>query len=366
MAEALPQDLLLCIFIHGFKGTDETFGDFPERLRHLLTETIENVAVECIVFPAYETKGELAAAVERFADWLTTLTVEREVAHGTGGGAGKAKIVLCGHSMGGLLAADTFLAMANSRPEKSAPLWPRIIACIAFDTPYLGIHPHVFKNSADKAVGYVQTARDLATGAGEKEQEADGLVTASPPVPRPVTPTSSPPLPPGRSGWDKWAPVAYGAGAAIVAGAAATAAYYKREDVTFGWSWASDHMKYVKNLWDEKALKMRVESLVATGEEVGVVFRTFYTYLPGKPPINPNPRSFIVIPQPDTHYARYFVQAHNSLALDEVTAHTGMFRATSNDGYYDLGLQTAKSIREAVGLCRRGGGAMKATSIEEQ
>ena len=38
-----------------------------------------------------------SAAVERFADWLTTLTVEREVASGTGGGAGKAKIVLCGH-----------------------------------------------------------------------------------------------------------------------------------------------------------------------------------------------------------------------------------------------------------------------------
>ena len=33
----------------------------------------------------------------RFADWLTTQTVEREVANGTGGGAGKAKIVLCGH-----------------------------------------------------------------------------------------------------------------------------------------------------------------------------------------------------------------------------------------------------------------------------
>jgi len=38
-------------------------------------------------------------------------------------------------SMGGLLAADTLLAIANSRPDKEAPLWPRIIACIAFDTP---------------------------------------------------------------------------------------------------------------------------------------------------------------------------------------------------------------------------------------
>lgn len=37
------------------------------------------------------------AAVEYFADWLTTLTVQREVADGEGGGAGKVRIVLCGH-----------------------------------------------------------------------------------------------------------------------------------------------------------------------------------------------------------------------------------------------------------------------------
>lgn len=39
------------------------------------------------------------------------------------------------HSMGGLLAADTLLEMVNSRPDKEAPLWPKIIACLAFDTP---------------------------------------------------------------------------------------------------------------------------------------------------------------------------------------------------------------------------------------
>ena len=33
--------------------------DFPGRLQHVLAETIDNVVVECIVFPAYETKGEL-------------------------------------------------------------------------------------------------------------------------------------------------------------------------------------------------------------------------------------------------------------------------------------------------------------------
>jgi hypothetical protein len=37
--------------------------------------------------------------------------------------------------MGGLLVADTFLAMAASRPDKGAPLWPKIVALLAFDTP---------------------------------------------------------------------------------------------------------------------------------------------------------------------------------------------------------------------------------------
>lgn len=37
-------------------------------------------------------------AVVQFADWLTTTTVEREVSAGLG--AGKAKIILCGHRFG--------------------------------------------------------------------------------------------------------------------------------------------------------------------------------------------------------------------------------------------------------------------------
>lgn len=39
-----------------FKGTDSTFGQFPERLRHVLAETISGIVVESIVFPAYEVR----------------------------------------------------------------------------------------------------------------------------------------------------------------------------------------------------------------------------------------------------------------------------------------------------------------------
>lgn len=48
--------------------------------------------------------------------------------------AGTAKVVLCGHSMGGLVIADA-LATIKKIHNDDGPLWPRIIALIAFDTP---------------------------------------------------------------------------------------------------------------------------------------------------------------------------------------------------------------------------------------
>ena len=66
------------------------------------------------------------AAVQAFIDWLTELIVRLECDHGEGGGAGKAKIVLMGHSMGGLLIADAAKEIAdNARPGD--PLWPKIV-----------------------------------------------------------------------------------------------------------------------------------------------------------------------------------------------------------------------------------------------
>jgi len=47
-------NLLLVIFIHGFKGSDNTFKEFPKRLQHILSEGIDDIRVESIVFPAYE------------------------------------------------------------------------------------------------------------------------------------------------------------------------------------------------------------------------------------------------------------------------------------------------------------------------
>jgi hypothetical protein len=230
--------------------------------------------------------------------------------------------------MGGLLIADALLAIAHSRNEKSAPLWPRIIACIAYDTPYYGLHPFVFKNTASKAVGYVQTAHQIAAGLGAlgslgagfgigskaKADDADKASTSTPSsstsssraandnvpssipapdvsgpnsgtagshpsrdqatseVPSEVKSSMKSQPSPSKSGWGKWAPALIGLGGAVVAGAAAGTAYYKREDLTSSVVWAGDHLKYVGNLWDEKKLRYRVDSLIAVRKESGVLF----------------------------------------------------------------------------------------------
>ncbi|KAH9951736.1 hypothetical protein B0H21DRAFT_842833, partial [Amylocystis lapponica] len=334
-----PQsNLILLVFIHGFKGTDDTFAGFPDRLRHILAETLKDVVVESIVFPAYEVRPcLLTAAVTQFADWLTNLTVQRENANGSGGGAGKAKVVLCGHSMGGLLMADALVEFVSTRPDRKAPLWPDIIACLAFDTPYLGLHPFVFKNGATQAIGYVREAHGLLSGF----QKFGPAAAVPPPIATPSAQAST-------SIWQKWAPAAYAVGGALIAGAAAGTAYYKRDELSVGYKWATDHMQFVGALWDQRAMQRRVQALLDIEAEVGVLFRTFHTFLPPSPPTYPTSRTFIVLPKTSSRLAEHFVQAPNTLAMDEVQAHTGMFDGKTNDGYYELGLLVAQAIRDAV------------------
>lgn len=128
---------------------------------------------------------------------------------------------------------------------------------------FYGLHPFVVKNSVTKVAKHVNTATTIGSAifgsfAGLSAQKAA--------APTPETPAQT-------SSWSKWAPAAYAVGGALVAGAAAGGAYYKKDDLTQGWSWATDHMKYVGSLWDEKELQERVEALIDIEAEHGVVFR---------------------------------------------------------------------------------------------
>ena len=65
--------------------------------------------------------------------------------------------------MGGLVAADTVLNLRKGYLEANLPLWPSIIGCIAYDTPYLGLNPGTFSNTADHYIGQASQLNDLVS-----------------------------------------------------------------------------------------------------------------------------------------------------------------------------------------------------------
>lgn len=78
-----------------------------------------------------------------------------------------------------------------------------------------------------------------------------------------------------KTGWNSWAaPAAYAVSGAVLAGAAVGGAWYKREDLGQGYTWATDHMKFVGHLWDEKTLRQRVDDLIGLEKSHGILFRT--------------------------------------------------------------------------------------------
>lgn len=51
------------------QGGDDTFGNFPEHLRALVSHGLPKVDVRAIVYPQFETRGDLAECVGRFREW---------------------------------------------------------------------------------------------------------------------------------------------------------------------------------------------------------------------------------------------------------------------------------------------------------
>lgn len=134
----------------------------------------------------------------------------------------------------------------------------------------------------------------------------------------------------------------------MLAGAAAGAAYYHRADIETSYGALTGHMQYVGALWDKAALAERIRHLVEGETTHGVVFRMFYTLLPPMAPANPSPRTFCLLPEGSSDAFQRFVPARNTLAENEVRAHVSMFSPAKNDGYYQLGLEAAGVIRQAI------------------
>ncbi|EHK16774.1 uncharacterized protein TRIVIDRAFT_75132 [Trichoderma virens Gv29-8] len=362
----MRKTLILC-FIHGFKGGESTFGDnysFVEDLRAAVTRELPGITIKVLVYPKYETRGDLGEAVSRFRSWLQDKIIDYEVAMGTASPTVEPSVrtILIGHSMGGIVAAETVMGLAAERPiytedgiDKSGGgptfnhlMFPRIQGVLAFDTPYLGIAPGVVAYGAE---GHYQTAQSafsqlgslwkMAGGGGEDTAAAASAASA-------LTKATPAKIDDG-GGWG-WGKIAmYGAAASAVA-AGGAAAWMNREHISTGWSWVSSHLEFVGCLARPEALKQRVAYMVKLSSELNVGFANLYTRL-GKGAENKSvsmvgtvlgkDRTFCVLPNKQP--SGLWIEAVNDAVADETTAHISMFEAKKNPAY-------GKLLQDSTGL----------------
>ncbi|CAK7222979.1 hypothetical protein SBRCBS47491_005048 [Sporothrix bragantina] len=393
----MRRTLLLC-FIHGFKGGADTFGarsQFSQDLRQRVAQALPNIDVRVAVYPTYETRGDLAACVARFTEWLLEQVIDMEVAARTPSPTVDPSVhcVLIGHSMGGIVAADALLTLAGDRrvggdedtlaDELNALMFPYVQGVLGFDTPYLGISPGVVAHGAEgqyaaatAALAQISGFTDALWGNKNKQGEGSSSGTAKKPVAalpaapeRTTTTTTSTASTTSGWGWGKIAMVA-GAGA-IASGAAmaaATAAYQRREQLTEGWTWATSHLEFVNCLARGEVLRARMARMTEAGRQLNVGFGNLYTQLgkaaaveaqkrnaammsdqnasgrgsPLKALLPAGERTFCNLPSGNTP-AGVWKPAINDGATDETWAHMGMFDPTQNPNYKTL-LQDAGNM----------------------
>jgi pimeloyl-ACP methyl ester carboxylesterase len=92
---------LLIVYIHGFMGNDSSFRSFPAHVHIYLKDALaESHVIHTKVYPRYKTYKAIEVARDNFSRWL-----EPHESPTT-------DVVLVGHSMGGLLAAEIVLIVS--------------------------------------------------------------------------------------------------------------------------------------------------------------------------------------------------------------------------------------------------------------
>lgn len=264
------------------QGDDNTFSTFPQHLADQLTILVPHVNVIARLFPAFETRGELPNAVATFRDWLQNEVIDLEVDAGTPSPTvdPSVHVVLCGHSMGGIVAADALLSIAgdtvvgHSSDEGTDLLFPDIRGVLAFDTPYLGIAPSVLAHGAEDKYRTASTAYSTLQSFGVfgNNSSPAAATNASASALSNKAPLALPPIPDvgGGTGWQKWGKMALYAGAAAAVAAGSAAAYKNREAITEGVSWATSHLEFVGCLMRPEDLRKRVAKIegLSTSQEI--------------------------------------------------------------------------------------------------
>ncbi|KAF5606031.1 hypothetical protein FPCIR_132 [Fusarium pseudocircinatum] len=380
----MPRTLLLC-FIHGFKGTDNTFHEFPYDLKKAVARELPDDKIESIVYPKYETTGELAQAAEGFLEWLKeqVMTIRKKKSekpwppHDRDVG-----VVLVAHSMGGFVAADTlFLAIndrANNGDEKD-PLFPLIQGILTFDTPYNGLARSMFVYGAFSNYQKVNSVFNVMTAISAAAPASLARLSARRAATTAVTSSTRGPQ------WKTWQLVAVKTGTVGAIAAGGVAAYMNREAIIQGmksmkninkesvaesyrqgmdalgqglayinrgnvgksFAWLSDHVTFVGALLRQKELNRRLERI---GSLKGVGMHDFYCSLGENGYWSGGyfvpERTFCAVPEESHSAYPIFERCVMPKAEDEIEAHLNMFRPERHRGYEEMTDKSAELIKE--------------------
>jgi hypothetical protein len=307
--------------------------------------------------------------------------------------------MLVGHSMGGIVAAETYLLLASEQPLPAASsamnperpnfpsnttlssttgvghpnpptssagvlMFPHVQTVLAFDTPYLGLAPSMVASQVEGAQGMASTAYNTYTEAakifgwgGQTDAAAAPNAARALPAPSAMDDAAAAPK------WQSWGKMAMFAGAAgAVAAGGAAALYSQREKISAGWSWASGHLLFIGDLAKAEQLKKRVDMLEKATAERNSRCANMYTNLgkgkrAGTVTGEGGKRSFCNLPAKangkaarpaEEQTGMRWIEAVNDKAKDEIAAHCSMFTPRDNPGFYALGEKAKTFIVESI------------------
>ncbi|SAL96058.1 hypothetical protein [Absidia glauca] len=298
---------LLLVFIHGFRGSDTSFKDFPDWLESSLGQTLPGTEVETIIYPRYNTAGELSVAVQNFSSWL----LAQKSRHNE-----DVDVVLLGHSMGGIVGAETILQFHEQGTALS------ILGLLAYDTPFYSINEGFISRTASSWVQKLDRfLPSMSTSINSGAAIANHLQITAPP-----TTTSA------SSSFLQWGLV----GSAM--GIATLGAYLTRDRILTMMTSTFDHLEFVSALADQDGCHQRMTALLSVSD---LIVRCFYVKVKSSNISN----TFITMPPNDTMHVFTPIV---TTAESEIAAHISIFDPYKNDHYYTLGSDSIALISTMV------------------
>ena len=276
-------------------------------------------------------RRELTAFIRRLQNKVIDLEVDASTLSPTVDPA--VHTILIGHSMGGIVAAETLLTISSDSPvpsfshvksdptdplpstaahtqqtntqasrpstpqsDSSSLMFPYIQGILAFDTPYLGISPGVVAHGAEQhyktastaysamsqvanVLGYGSSSNNKNMVKDPQQQQAGQKMLTQGADAMSASMTNATGDAAAIPAWQKWGKYAMFAGAAGAVAAGGAAAYLKRDTITEGWSFIGSHLEFVGCLAKGEELKSRLERIVKLNKERGIGFADLITVL---------------------------------------------------------------------------------------